>query len=79
MRIIIELDTSTQPEIQVGSQSIGNLASNQGAPQTSDKAIDAGAAKVGTLQPPSTPQEMDSSGQQIDTGSAGAAPGNING
>lgn len=83
MRIIIELDTTTQPEVQVGSQSTGDASNSQGATASSGKAIDAGASKAGAAQPQSSPQEMDSSGnyQQppTDSGSAGSAPGNMNG
>ncbi len=79
MRIIIELDNNTQPEVQMGSQSTGNVSNSQGTSAASGKAIDAGAPKVGNMQPQTAPQEMDSSGQHSHTGSAGAAPGNMNG
>lgn len=84
MRIIIELDNNnTQPEIQMGAQSSGNIT-NLGATAASGKAIDAGAPKVGTAQLQSSTQEMSSSTgyeqqPQTDTGSAGSAPGNVGG
>lgn len=80
MRIIIELDTTSQPEVQVGTQTYTSLNKLQ-TPSSTGNAVDAGEPKVGAMQGQSMQQEQGSGYyDQQTTGipSAGAAPQNIN-
>ena len=79
MRIIIELDGgATQPEVQVGSQTVGN-GTNPLSLAQGGKAIDAGSPKVNAVATSVTaaPELSNTAFEQsTDAGSAGSAPAN---
>jgi hypothetical protein len=83
MRIIIEFDTSAQPEVQIGSQTYNasNTSANTQLSTSGGRGINAGEPKVAGLQMLSTQQEPGSANYDqasTDVPSAGSAPQNIN-